>query len=254
MTLGAVEGVRAHRSAIVDEMYWMPRRVLHFLACIAVLTAAQIPTARAADDPFEAVNRRIYGFNRAVQAKVLGPLAERYLSATTPQVRRGVANALANLREPISAVSGLTAGRFGLAANALARFAINSTAGFAGVEDRATRMGYPPRAFSLADAACSWGVPSGPFLMLPLLGPSTLRDAGALVAQSVALDHTLGADAYLAWSGGDLFTGYAQLHRELQRTEAASLDPYAVYRSAYLQRRAQACPVDRPSASAEDEE
>ena len=232
----------------------MLRRVLHILTCVAVLTAVQISAARAADDPFEAVNRRVYGFNRAVQAKVLDPLAERYLAATTPQVRRGIANALANLREPVSAVSGLTAGRFGLAANALARFAINSTVGFAGVEDRATEMGYSPRAFSLADAVCAWGVPSGPYLMLPLLGPSTLRDAGALVAQGAALDQTLGADSYLAWSGSDLFIGYAQLHRELQHTEAASLDPYAVYRSAYLQRRAQACSVDRPSAPAGDEE
>ena len=232
----------------------MQRHICRFLTCAAVLTAAQIPAAKAADDPFEAVNRRIYGFNRTVQAKILGPLARRYLSATTPQVRRGIVNVLANLREPISAVSGLTAGRFGVAANALARFAVNSTVGFAGVEDRAAKMGYPPHAFSLADAACAWGVPSGPFLMLPLLGPSTLRDAGALVAQSAALDQTLGADTYLAWSGSDLFIGYAQLHRDLQHTEAASLDPYAVYRSAYLQRRAQACPVDRPSASAEDEE
>ena len=60
----------------------MPRRVCPLLAYAAVLAAAQIPTARAADDPFEAVNRRIYGFNRVVQTTVLGPLAERYLSAT----------------------------------------------------------------------------------------------------------------------------------------------------------------------------
>jgi phospholipid-binding lipoprotein MlaA len=115
-------------------------------------------------------------------------------------------------------------------------------------------MGYPRRAFSLADAACSWGVPSGAFIMLPLLGPSTLRDAGALAVQSAALDQALGTDTYLAWSGSDLFVDYAQIHHELRRVEANSLDPYAVYRSAYLQRRATVCPADRPPANhAEDD-
>ncbi len=230
----------------------MPRRVCYLLACVAVLASAQIPTARAADDPFEAVNRRIYGFNRVIQVRVLSPLAERYLSATPPQVRRGVVNVLANLREPITAVSSLAAGNFRSATNAVTRFAINSTLGLAGIKDRAAGMGYPRHAFSLADAACSWGVPSGPFIMLPLLGPSTVRDAGALAAQSAALDQTLGADAYLAWSGSDLFVDYAQLHRDLKRLDAASLDPYAVYRSAYLQRRATTCPVDRPADPAKD--
>ena len=223
----------------------MPRRACRLLARAAVLVSTQIPTARADDDPFEAVNRRIFGFNRVVQVSVLGPLAERYLSATSPQIRRSVVNVLANLREPITAVSSLTAGNFDLAANAAARFAINSTVGLAGIKDRATKMGYPRHAFSLADAACSWGVHSGPFIMLPLLGPSTVRDAGALAAQSAALDQTLGADAYLAWSGSDFFVDYAQLHRDLKRVDAASLDPYAVYRSAYLQRRAKICPVDQ---------
>lgn len=231
--------------AVVDRVDWMPRRVCRLLACAAVLVSAQIPTARAADDPFEAANRRIYDFNRVVQVRVLGPVAERYLSATTPRVRRSFLNVLANLREPITAVSSLVAGDFSLAANAAARFAINSTLGLAGIKDRATKMGYPRHAFSLADAACSWGVPSGPFIMLPLLGPSTVRDAGALAAQSAALDQTLGADAYLAWSGSDLFVDYAQIHRDLKRVDAASLDPYAVYRSAYLQRRATVCPVDQ---------
>lgn len=156
---------------------------------------------------------------------------------------------LANLREPVTAVSGLAAGRFELAANAAARFAINSTLGLGGVRDRADGMGYARHGFTFADAACAWGVPSGPFLMLPLLGPSTVRDAGALAAQGAALDQTLGADTYLAWSGSDLFVGYAEVHRTLQRTAAASLDPYAVYRSAFLQRRAADCPADRGEAA-----
>lgn len=222
--------------------------------CAALLVAAQPVTARAAGDPFEAVNRRILGFNQEVRARLLGPLAEFYLSATPAEVRHGIANALANLSEPITALSGLAAGDLGLAANAAARFGINSTLGLAGVQDRAAAMGYPRRPFGIADAVCSWGVPSGPFLVLPLLGPSTLRDAGARAALGAALSQALGTDAYLAWSGSDAFIGYAQLHHELARIDAQSLDAYAVYRSAYLQHRAAACPADRagdPAGEAE---
>ncbi len=220
-------------------------RAGRLLACALLLAVAHAPAARADSDPFEAVNRHVYGFNRLVQAQVLGPLAERYLAVTSPAVRRGVANVFANLREPITAVSSLAAGDVGATGNALARFAINSSLGFGGVNDRAAELGYARRAFSLADAACAWGVPAGPFLMLPLLGPSTVRDAGALTVQGAALDHAVGADALLAWSGSDLFVGYAELHPELKQLDAESLDPYAVYRSVYLQRRASVCPVDQ---------
>jgi phospholipid-binding lipoprotein MlaA len=131
------------------------RTLCRLAACAALLAAAAPATARAAGDPFEAVNRRIHAFNGVVQAKVLGPLAELYLSATPAEVRRGVVNVLANLSEPITILSGLAAGDVGVAANAAARFGINSTLGLAGVHDRAAAMGYRRRAFEIADAVCT---------------------------------------------------------------------------------------------------
>ncbi len=226
----------------------MRDRKLHSLAaCAALLLAAvgQSAPAWAANDPLEGVNRRIHAFNQVTRARVLGPLAEFYVSNVPAEVRHGLGNALANLNEPVTALSGLAAGELGLAANAAARFGINSTLGLAGVRDRAAEMGYPRRTFGLADAACRWGMPSGPYLVLPLLGPSTLRDAGALAATSAALSQALGSDVYLTWRTGEAFVGYAELHPELERTDALSLDPYAVHRSAYLQRRATICPTDR---------
>ena len=214
---------------------------------------APAAAAQAADDPFEAVNRRIHAFNGSVRARVLGPLADLYLSTTSAEVRHGIGNMLANLGEPITVLSGLAAGDVHLAANAMARFGINTTLGLAGVRDRAAAMGYPRRAFGVADAVCSWNVPGGPFLVLPLLGPSTLRDAGALVASGAALSQALGPDVWLAWSSSDAFIGYAQRHHEFERIDAQSLDAYAVYRSAYLQRRAAACPADRTSDPASGE-
>jgi phospholipid-binding lipoprotein MlaA len=95
-------------------------------------------------------------------------------------------------------------------------------------------------------------VPSGPFVVLPLLGPSTLRDAGALVATSATLSQTVGPEFYFAWTTSDIFVGYAQLHHELNRIDEHSLDAYAVYRSAYLQRRAATCATDRTEDLAGD--
>ena len=159
-------------------------------------------------------------------------------------MRAGVVNVLANLREPVTAVSSLVVGDVAASGNAVVRFAVNSTVGLGGVRDRAAGLGYPRQAATFADAACRLGVPSGPFLMLPLLGPSTARDAAALAAQGAVLDQTLGMDAYLALAGSDLFVDYTELHPDLKRLDAQSLDPYAAYRSIYLQRRAQACPGD----------
>jgi phospholipid-binding lipoprotein MlaA len=223
----------------------MPRPALPSLALLVLLLVAAQPVAAQPADPLETVNRRVHVFNQIVRARVLSPLVQLYRSRMPLSVRRGIVGALANLNEPITAASGLAAGDVDLAWNAVARFGINSTLGIAGVRDRATEMGYPRRVLTVADAVCRWGVPSGPFVMLPLLGPSTLRDAAALAGTSAALSYVLGPEPTFAWSSGDLFVGYAEVHEQLAQIDAGSIDSYAVYRSAFLQRRGAACPVDR---------
>lgn len=218
------------------------------LALAMLLGLGSTAPAMAADDPLEGLNRRIHGFNRAVQANLLSPLAALYEANTSPGFRRGVSNTLANLGEPVSAVSGLMAGDLDLAWNATARFGINSIIGFGGVYDPATPMGYARRPAVVADALCAWGVPSGPFLVLPLIGPSTIRDAGALIASTTALSQAVSPEVVLAWSASDSLITYAEFHGELGRIEAQSLDAYAVHRSAYLQRRAVRCPTDRAAS------
>jgi len=221
------------------------------LACAAALLSA---APAAAQDPLEGVNRRIHAFNRLAQAHALGPAAEAYHAYTTPGQRRAVANLFANLREPVTAASALAAGETGTALNAARRFAINTTLGRAGTEDRAEALGHPPRPFTLADAACAWGLPAGPYLVLPLLGPSTLRDAAALAATGAALQGLVGPEAWLGLSTGEALVAYAGLHAELNRVEAQSLDAYAVIRSAYLQGRASMCPADRVPGDADPAE
>ncbi len=177
------------------------------LALLALALAAPAARAAAPDDPLEGVNRRVHAFNRLAQAHVLGPAAGLYRARTSPGFGRGVGNVLAALREPVTALSGLAAGDLALARTAAARFAINATLGRGGLRDRAAELGHAPRpAFTPADALCAWGVPSGPFLVLPLLGPSTLRDACELFGASGAahrpqgmLDSQAGREFCAAW-------------------------------------------------------
>lgn len=220
-------------------------------ALLLALAVAPAP-AQATSDPMEGLNRRIHGFNRLVQAHVLDPVVAAYVTHAPAPVRTGIANAFANLREPLTALSGLAVGDFGLAWNATARFGINSSLGLGGVRDSAAEWGWPRREAGPADAVCAWGVPSGPYVVLPILGPSTLRDAGALLASSAGLAQALGPQIFIPWRGGDLMVEYSAIAAELGRVEAQSLDAYAVYRSAYLQRRAAACPIDRAAAATED--
>ncbi len=217
------------------------RRVVLPVLLLALATGP----VQAASDPLEGLNRRIHGFNRLVQAHLLDPVVEAYVSHTPAPVRAGIANAFANLREPVTALSGLAAGDFDLAWHATARFGINSSLGLAGVRDSAAEWGWPRRVAEPGDAVCAWGVPSGPYVVLPILGPSTLRDAGALLAASAGLAQALGPEVFIPWRSGDLLVGYSEISGELGRIEAEALDAYAVYRSAYLQRRAAACAVDR---------
>jgi phospholipid-binding lipoprotein MlaA len=213
------------------------------LALCAALLAAATPAAAA--DPFEAANRRIHDFNTMIQQHVLSPAAAFYNAQVPPDLRRRIGNAFANLGEPVIAASGLAAGDVGLAANALARFGINVTLGLGGIEDAASPRGYPRRPFGPADAACAWGVPRGPYLVLPLAGPSTVRDAAATLATSAVLIQALGSEVVGTWQAGDAFVGYAAIHRDLGEFDAMALDGYAAQRSAHLQRRALACRVDR---------
>jgi phospholipid-binding lipoprotein MlaA len=205
-------------------------------------------------DPLENANRQVHAFNREFRSRILDPIVGAYRAVTTPEVRQGIGNAVSNLGEPIVAASALAAGRTEVTLNAAMRFGINLTLGYGGVRDRAAEMGYARRGFGLGDTLCDWGVPSGPFVMLPIFGPSTVRDTGAWLATSAALAQVLGPDAVTAWNAGQSFTLYERLDGELQRAESASLDDYALLRSLHLQRRAASCELDRQRLRQEEDE
>lgn len=229
------------------------RRAALAAALLLAPPAALPALAQESGDPLEAVNRRVHGFNLLAQRHVLGPAASAYVAWTPATVREGIGNAIANLGEPVTAASALLAGEPRMAAKAVVRFGINTTLGIGGVRDAAAELGYRRASLGLGDALCRWGVPAGPYVVLPLFGPSTLRDAGGMLATSLTLSQVVGADAVAAWSAAAGFVDYAAWHPELDRLERGALDGYATLRSIHRQRRAATCPID-PQPGEEEED
>lgn len=206
----------------------------------AVMAGAGPAAADVWSDPLEPVNRVVHGFNRAVLDGVLVPAADLYRGAVPDVLRNGISNAVANLREPVTAASSGLQGDFANARVAVARFAINSTIGLAGVMDTAGAMGLVSRPEDLDQALCAHGVPEGPFLVIPFYGPSTLRDAAAQAAMIAGGVSVAGEDL---WAGVLATGAVAALDAApaLAAFDHATVDAYAAQRSAYLQHRRAAC-------------
>jgi phospholipid-binding lipoprotein MlaA len=199
----------------------------------------------AAQDPLEKVNRGVWGVNMAADKVVIKPATKVYRAVAPQPVRQGVSNFFANLAEPWSMVNNLLQGKPKRAGQNLERFVVNSTIGVAGLFDRASKMGVRPAPEDFGQTMARWGVNGGPYLVLPLLGPSTLRDGvGSGIAAyadpvKIAINQ---ADVNIWYKRGYLAAQIVSARSDLIETGGdaflqSSLDPYAAARSAYLQRR-----------------
>jgi phospholipid-binding lipoprotein MlaA len=139
---------------------------------------ANIPAEqRAETDPWEPLNRTIFSFNTTVDNVTLKPIAKGYEAIVPSPARTGVRNFFDNLMTPQSAINNFLQGKPGAGFTELARFAFNSTVGIGGLLDVATSGGLEAQTEDFAQTAAVWGVPAGPYVMLPFLGPHTLRSA-----------------------------------------------------------------------------
>ena len=129
------------------------------------------------DDPFEGVNRAIFYVNGAFDFLVFEPLARFYRGAMPAEARQAVSRAFTNLAEPVVAANHLLQLEFGRAATSVGRFLVNSTLGAAGLFDVATGMGLPADDADFGQTLHRYGVGDGPYLVLPIFGPTTARDA-----------------------------------------------------------------------------
>ena len=127
------------------------------------------------NDPFEDINRVTFEFNESLDRNILKPVAQTYSKAPKP-IKKGVTNFFNNLEEVETTVNQVLQGKPKFALNDLTRFVINSTLGFGGFIDVATKMGLTRHEEDFDQTLALWGVPSGPYIMLPALGPSSLRD------------------------------------------------------------------------------
>jgi phospholipid-binding lipoprotein MlaA len=190
-------------------------------------------------DPFEKFNRAVFNFNDAVDRTALKPAATVYKKATPDFVQTGVNNFFGNLSDLWSSVNNFAQlkGQDGL--NDFTRFAVNSTLGLAGVLDIATPAGLRKHNEDLGQTLGYWGVPPGPYLMLPLLGPSTVRDTAVLPGDWWGDGWTHVND--IPWrNSGILLRAVDQRASVLDASnllEDAALDRYEFIRDGYLQRR-----------------
>lgn len=127
-------------------------------------------------DPLEGVNRSVYAFNNTADKIVLKPVAEVYNYVLPAPAKKGVNNFFDNLGEPLNAVNNLLQGKFDRALVSTFRFTVNSTVGVLGLLDVAKALDVEPAREDFGQTMAAWGVPPGPYLMLPLFGPSNLRD------------------------------------------------------------------------------
>ncbi len=210
----------------------------------AIVADAEAVSAEegAAVDPWEGFNRKMFGVNNVIDGVALVPAAQLYRAVTFKKQRKGIRNFLDNLRTPLILVNDLLQGEFGRAGNTASRFVINTTVGFGGMGDPAQRIGIPQHSEDFGQTLAVWGVDSGPYLFLPVFGPSTLRDgfgAGVGVAMDPAIWIRTDAASLFRYSKAGV-TGVSvrePLIEPLEEIKANSLDHYASFRSFYLQSR-----------------
>lgn len=229
-----------------------------FLRLAPILLAALLAgCATTADnpDPWEAYNRPMHAFNDKVDRAVLKPTAEAYVKVVPGFAREGVNNFFANLDDVATSINNLLQGKPVAAAGDAGRFVVNSVLGVFGLWDVASPMGLEKHDEDFGQTLGVWGVPPGPYFVIPLLGPSTARDAPARVVDPQYAYNRYVEPERLMWGLFvlDLVQTRAQYLKASSVVTEAALDEYSFIRDAWLQRRRNQVYDGRPPKGKEDE-
>lgn len=229
------------------------RRAALCIAAAGICLSTLAPAAFAADDrdPWQPLNRRIFTFNDALDRYILEPTAKGYKVVMPDLVEGWVTNFLANLWFPVVFTNCVLQAKPEEATQSLARFMINTTVGIGGFGDPATKLDVPAPHEDFGQTLGYWGLGSGPFVMLPLFGPSSIRDTAGRVADSATRVWPYFVPWYVSSSTGvvEVVNTRARFLEEVKDLRESSVDYYASVRDAYLQRR-QALVEDRVGAGA----
>jgi phospholipid-binding lipoprotein MlaA len=216
-------------------------RSLLALAALLLASACATTATTAGDprDPWEGLNRKTMAFNDAVDRAVLKPVAQGYVRVTPPYVRGRVSDFFDNLGDVGTMLNDFLQGKFPQGVNDLGRIVVNTTFGVAGLWDVASGLGVEKRDEDFGQTLGVWGVPPGPYFVIPFLGPSTARDAPARAADpswywSRAVDNNT---VYWSLWALDKVRARANLLKAESVVEQAALDRYLFIRDAWLERR-----------------
>jgi len=217
----------------------MTRQILVVLAVLLTAGCASVPPGEGVDyDPWEKQNRSLFRFNEVVDGATFKPLAKGYNKVLPEPVRQRVTNFSTNLFTPRSALNNFLQRKPRDGFGEIFRFLINSTAGIGGLFDVAVRNGLEAKTEDFAQTAAVWGVPPGPYVMIPFLGPQTLRSA-------VLLPLDIAADPLYHYEVSSVrdpvyFIRLINLRSRLLSLEELlkdSQDPYVTVRESFLQNR-----------------
>lgn len=209
-------------------------------ACLLLVGCSTVPPdyTTQTKDPWEKFNRAVYSFNDKLDKDVARPVATAYVRAVPEPARNRFHDFIGNLGEPVNIVNAALQGKFTESLQDTGRFLVNSTIGLLGFFDVASHIGLAHHDEDLSETLAHWGVPSGPYLVIPVLGPSTIRDAGGLYVD-VTANPTLKymgpryRNALTVLYGIDTRAGLMQANGSID----SSYDPYAFVRDAYIQNR-----------------
>ena len=220
-------------------------------ACALLAGCATPPSAsdpesladfRQTNDPLEPTNRFFYRVNDTLDTYVLAPVARGYVYVVPSPARTGIHNVLANITSPVLLANTIMEAKPRRAGDTFMRFVINTTLGVGGIFDVASDFGYPAEDADFGITLALWGIGNGPFLFLPVLGPSSPRDASGF-AGDIVLDPltwaSFGGSKTLGWSryGIGAVDARSRVLDQVSDIKKTALDPYATFRSLYRQHR-----------------
>jgi phospholipid-binding lipoprotein MlaA len=214
------------------------KRVCAAFAAALVAGCATGPTA-SPDDPLEPMNRALYGVHDAVDTAVVRPVAQAYVDVVPQPIRQAVSNVFNNIQDLFSGVNGILQGKLDKAGDDFGRVLLNTGFGLGGIFDLASMIGIERGNEDFGQTFGFWGFPQGPYLFVPLLGPTTVRDGTGVVIRFLWGPAQYLNDEALRWSLYGLT--YVDLRADALSTSdlvgTAALDRYTFIRNAYLQRR-----------------
>jgi len=210
-------------------------------AIIAILLTgcAGVPTRKLppTPDPIEKVNRGITNFNLKVDRWTLRPIAKAYKAVMPRPGRIAVSNFFDNAAEPVNIINNLLQGKFAKAGSEVGRFLFNSTVGVFGLVDIASHAGLEEHTEDFGQTLAVWGAPSGPYVVVPFLGPFTLRDGFEIFDGYTNLIYWIDDRSTRYWTVGMYFVDQRMRFLDVDKTLTESLDPYVFLRESYLQHR-----------------